>query len=171
MAIFSMVVCDLVVAHRPLCACMSTLSTSSSGSLLLGALSNAARSARRCVVTPSYCVVAAPSYWPVVSYCRIRSTVHCVALQPDGARRVCVMIVVFVLVAGSESASLASSSTYAFVLLPLYIGFNREFGPDRVRKSGQAVSHIIERSSVDSRRRAELLFAREKHTIGNAIRS
>ena len=41
----------------------------------------------------------------------------------------------------------------------------REFGPDRVRKSGQAVSHIIERSSVDSRSRAELLFARERAEV------
>ena len=55
-------------------------------------------------------------------------------------------------------------------MLLLYIDFIREFGPDRVRKSGQAVSHIIEWSSVDSRRRAELLFAREKQ-IGNTIRS
>ena len=48
-------------------------------------------------------------------------------------------------------------------MLPLYIDFIREFGPDRVRKSGQAVSRIIEWSSVDSRRRTALLFAREKH--------
>jgi hypothetical protein len=52
-----------------------------------------------------------------------------------------------------------------------YIDFYREFRPDVVRKSGQAVSHIIEWSSVDSRHRAELLLARDKHAIRNAIRS
>jgi hypothetical protein len=51
-----------------------------------------------------------------------------------------------------------------FIAATMYIGFYTEFNPDSVPKFGQAVSHIIEWSLADSRRRrAELLFAREKH--------
>jgi hypothetical protein len=55
-------------------------------------------------------------------------------------------------------------------LLVLCIDFITEFGPDKVRKSGQAVSHITEWSSVDNRRRARCC-AREKKNNKNAIRS
>jgi hypothetical protein len=46
------------------------------------------------------------------------------------------------------------------MVIVLTIGY-REFGPEvKGSESGQDVSHIIEWASVDSRRRAGLLFAR-----------
>jgi hypothetical protein len=44
------------------------------------------------------------------------------------------------------------------LLVPLYIDFYREFGPDKVRKCGQAAYHICMESSTSVD-----LIAREKH--------
>jgi hypothetical protein len=57
----------------------------------------------------------------------------------------------------------AEFSTPALLRVGFGLGFGYRFGfgPDRVRKSGQAVRHIIEWLSVDYRFRTELLFGRD----------
>jgi hypothetical protein len=65
--------------------------------------------------------------------------------------------------------NLCSDIVSAVFIAPLYTDFYRKFRPDSVRKSGQAVSRIIEWYHLTAAA-AVSCCSQEKNTIRNAIR-